>query len=135
MSRTPKLPPALACAAGLLAAGAPAFAAGPASPLTILSQRQAAGERSVTAAIEVQDLDLTTGAGRGELRRRVRYAADELCHGLGDENRAAGLAFVCEDEAVQSAIASESAAIRQAAARSAVRGDAAAPPSASGGGQ
>jgi UrcA family protein len=102
-----------ACALGMLAAGAPAVGQEPAAEFTVTGHAEGTYERSLSAAVVFADLDLTTAAGQTALRRRVRRTAAELCHQLGGEN-ATGLAFVCEDEAVQSAVAIQRSAIAQA---------------------
>jgi UrcA family protein len=103
------------CALGMLAAGAPAICQEPAAEFTVTGHTEGPHERSLSAAVFYVDLDLTTAAGQTALRQRVRRAAAELCHQLGGgPENATGLAFVCEDEAVQSAVEFQRSAIAHA---------------------
>jgi UrcA family protein len=110
-------PLGVACALAMVAAGVPAFSQEPAGEFTITAQGGGPHERSLTASVYYRDLDLTTKGGRAVLRQRVRSTASELCHRLGDDNRSAAVAFVCEDEAVESAANFERAVIAQAMPR------------------
>jgi UrcA family protein len=118
MSRQRNLLPAsvlaLTCAAGLLTLGAPALAADPVSELTITSQSQAGGQLSLSTPVAYRDLDLTTGSGRRELHRRVLHAAQDVCRRVDENNLLSGPAFVCQDDAMKSALPYESAAIHRA---------------------
>jgi UrcA family protein len=104
-----------ACALGMLTAGAPASAQDPAPQFTVTGHGEGPHERSLSAAVFYGDLDLTTAIGRSALRQRVRRTAAELCDRLGGgPENATGLAFVCEDEAVQSAVEFQQTATAQA---------------------
>jgi UrcA family protein len=106
----------VACVAGALAMGAPALGQEPMGEFTIIGHGQGPYESSLSAAVVYADLDLTTTAGRAELQQRVRRTAAELCHELGGgPENATGLAFVCEDEAVQSAAGFQRSAAAHAA--------------------
>lgn len=106
----------VACVAVMLAMAAPAFGQAAMGDFTVIGHGQGPHERSLSAAVVYADLDLTTTAGRAELRRRVRRTAAELCHQLGGgPGNATGLAFACEDEAVQSAAGFQRSAIARAA--------------------
>src|SRR6201993_1289984 len=101
-----------ACAFGMLIAGASASAQEPQPEFTVTGHAEGPHERSLSAAVFYDDLDLTGTAGRAVLRQRVLRTASELCRQLGGgPENAAGLAFVCEDEAVQSAADFQRAAI------------------------
>lgn len=102
----------LACAVGGAAASPPA--SGQDAEFTVVGHGEGPHERTLSAAVYYRDLDLRTKAGRTVLRLRVRRTAAELCHQLRGDDRAAGLAFVCEDEAVEGAAALERAVIAQA---------------------
>jgi len=62
------------------------------------------GPNSLSRAVSLRDLDLTTAAGRDVMNMRIRATARDLCRALG-EDRSAGdaLGASCEDQAVRSA--------------------------------
>jgi UrcA family protein len=121
MKRTPMLSGVL-CVAGVaaLAAAAPSLAQ-PAGEEIIVTGRD--GEvpdnvRTLTQAVSYADLDLSTEAGRRELRHRVNLTARFLCDKLG-ESRTSSVSVVpsCREAAVEDAMkrvgtAEESAAPR-----------------------
>ena len=102
-----------ACALAMLAG--PAAGQQAATEFIVTGHSDGPYERSLSAAVVYADLDLTTTAGRAALRRRVRKTAAELCRQLGGgPENATGSAFVCEDEAVQSAAEFQRSAIARA---------------------
>ena len=105
----------VACATLAMAASAPAAGQEPATEFTVTGHAEGPHERSLSAAVFYGDLDLTRPGGRALLRQRVRRTASELCRQLGGgPENATGLAFVCEDEAVQSAAEFQRTAIAHA---------------------
>jgi UrcA family protein len=107
------------CGLAVLAVGAPAVGQTPPEEFAVVAQAAGPHDRSLSAAVFYGDLDLATPDGRAALRRRIRRTASELCHRLDSgPSNATGLAFVCEDEAVQGADEFQRAVIAQAAPRS-----------------
>jgi UrcA family protein len=99
----------------MLAAAAPALGQESAVQFTVRGHSERPHEHSLSAAVVYADLDLTTSAGQAALRQRVRKTARELCRQLdGGPENATGLAFVCEDEAVEGAAGFQRTAIARA---------------------
>jgi UrcA family protein len=59
--------------------------------------------RTLSQAVSYADLDLSTSAGRSELRQRVKLTARFLCDKLGESN-SSSLTPSCRDEASKSAM-------------------------------
>jgi UrcA family protein len=97
------------CGAGLLSAGMSAYAQEAVSQFADVP----AGH-SLSSTVAYRDLDLTTLAGRAELRRRVWVAAKQLCSRLDSTSEIAGVAPSCEDAARIKVIETERAIIAQA---------------------
>jgi UrcA family protein len=104
----------VACAFGLLSAGAPAHAQDAHNDFTIIVQGDTPHPDTLSARVPYGDLDLTTWSGQKVLMHRVREAAHAMCRQLDDEPGPVELAFQCEDQAVQKAAADESAVIARA---------------------
>jgi UrcA family protein len=103
----------LAAAATLAAASAPAFSADATGDLAITSKAAGRDGRSVSASIDVRDLDLSTASGRRELSVRVRRTAKALCGRFHEgPTDSAWVGFACEDDAVASAGDLQQAATR-----------------------
>lgn len=60
--------------------------------------------RSASAAVSYADLDLSTGAGRRELRRRVSLTARFLCDRLGETDVSSAVVPSCRDAATRDAL-------------------------------
>lgn len=114
MRHLPFAPLGAACAAAVLAAGAPTFGQETMEEFTVLGTINRVDVRQISASVNLQDLDLTTQAGRTQLKQRVRNTAAELCDRLGEPDQAVGMAFACEDDAVHSAAPTVQKVIRQA---------------------
>jgi UrcA family protein len=106
----------VACAVGLLTAGAPALAQDAQSGFTVIA-RGSPHPDTLSARVPYGDLDLITRAGQKTLRQRVRKAAHAMCGQLQDPTDPSGLVFECEDQAVDKAVASEDAVIAKAKAQ------------------
>jgi UrcA family protein len=99
---------ALAAVAGLSIAGLaiPAFAQSSVEELTVTGRygRVPDSVRSLSQAVSYADLDLSTDAGRRELRHRLQLTARYLCEKLGEPSTSDGLAPSCRDAAVKDAM-------------------------------
>lgn len=126
-TRSSPLNAGLACAVAMMVASPPAFGQEPRGGFTLT---ELGG--GLSTAVSYADLDLTTSAGRAELRRRVRHAADELCEKSGDTAPIGMAGYSCADIAARSAAAQQREAIAQATAQTYA---AAATERSSGGGQ
>lgn len=96
-------------AAGGLAASAIAFpaAAQPASEEIIVTGRYGRvpdNVQTVSQSVSYADLDLSTKAGRDELRHRVNLTARFLCDKLGESSTGDALAPSCRQAAVKDAL-------------------------------
>jgi len=61
--------------------------------------------RSLSQAVGYADLDLSTSAGRSELRHRISLTARYLCNKMGESGAGDSLAPSCRDAAVKDAMA------------------------------
>jgi UrcA family protein len=61
--------------------------------------------KSLSQAVSYADLDLSTPAGRDELRRRVRLTARFLCDKLGESDTSSGVTPSCRDASTRDAMA------------------------------
>jgi UrcA family protein len=98
----------LLCAVGLLSAGAPAFGQ------ERVGQFAENSGHGLSASVAYQDLDLTTLAGRNELRRRVWTTARKLCSRLSESEASSAAAPSCEDLARIDVAETQRAIIAQA---------------------
>jgi len=60
--------------------------------------------QSLSQAVSYSDLDLSTAAGRDELRRRVRLTSRWLCEKLGESDTGDAIAPSCRDAATSDAL-------------------------------
>lgn len=113
MSRSRAAPriPVRSLAIGLALAGAAALpAAAQAQPapeeITVTGRYGKVPDsvRSLSQAVSYADLDLSTKAGRDELRRRVNLTARWLCDKLGESGSSAGPIPSCRDAATRDAL-------------------------------
>lgn len=107
-----------ALAAGLAGLSAPAYAQ-TVEEVTVTARFGPDGEPSVLSqAVSYSDLDLTTEAGRDELKRRINTTARDLCAKLGEPGRTStGPVPSCEQGALDSAREQQRLAIAQARPR------------------
>jgi len=84
----------------------PAFAQ-PSEEIVVMGRYGAAPDsaRSLSQAVSYADLDLSTPAGRTELRRRLNLTARFLCDKLGESASSTGPAPSCRDAATRDALA------------------------------
>jgi len=61
--------------------------------------------QSLSQAVSYADLDLSTAAGRSELRHRLNLTARFLCDKLGESDTSTGIVPSCRDAAVKDAMA------------------------------
>jgi UrcA family protein len=98
----------VAALAGTSAMVAPAAAQAPPPPeeIVVLGRYGTAPDsvRSLSQPVSYADLDLSTSAGRDELRRRVRLTARFLCDKLGESSSGSGPAPSCRDAATRDAL-------------------------------
>ncbi|HEY3695916.1 UrcA family protein [Phenylobacterium sp.] len=107
-------------AAGVVLAGAPAFAQ-TVEELTVTGRMGPDGEpRSLSRAVSYSDLDLTLASDQAALKSRVKDTARDLCDQLG-EGDAASVPIVpsCRDAAYRDAMSQVKIAIAEAPARNA----------------
>jgi UrcA family protein len=88
-----------------IAAATPAMAQNSSQEITVSGEYGTAPDnvRSLSIPVSYADLDLSTEAGRGLLRHRIRLTARFLCNKLGD-NAAGPVAPTCRDSAVTKAM-------------------------------
>ena len=92
--------------AALIAAGAPAFAQ-PAPEEIIVEGRYGRvpdSVQSLSQPVSYADLDLSTKAGRDELRHRINLTARFLCDKLGESDTSTGVTPSCRDGATKDAM-------------------------------
>ncbi len=108
----------LGAVAAALAIAAPGFAQ-PSEEIVVMGRLGPAPDsaRSLSQAVSYADLDLSTPAGRSELRRRVNLTARFLCDKLGESASSIGPAPSCRDSAVRDALARVGTLEAQAAPR------------------
>lgn len=95
-----------AVAAVALTVAAPAFGQAPVEEIVVMGRYGTAPDsvRSLSQPVSYADLDLSTPAGRDELRRRVRLTARFLCDKLGEGASSSGPAPSCRDAASRDAL-------------------------------
>lgn len=94
-------------AAGVaLTAAVPVFAQASSEEITVMGRygRVPDSVRSLSQAVSYADLDLSTKAGRDELRRRVNLTARYLCERLGETDTSSAVVPSCRDGAVRDAM-------------------------------
>jgi UrcA family protein len=95
---------ALVGTAPLLAQNAPAPT--PDEEITVTGRfgRVPDSVRTLSQAVSYSDLDLSTAAGKAEIRRRINLTARYLCDRLGESASSAGPAGSCRDAASRDAM-------------------------------
>jgi UrcA family protein len=61
--------------------------------------------QTASAPVSYADLDLSTGAGRDELKHRIHLTSRYLCDKLGETDSSSGVTPSCQDAAYQDAMA------------------------------
>lgn len=105
--RKPKVTAPALFVAGLLFATATAGMAQPPPEEIIVTGRYGQvpdSVRSLSQNVSYADLDLSTKAGKDELRRRVSLTARFLCEKMGETETSSSVASSCRDAAVKDAI-------------------------------
>lgn len=110
MTAQRKLSPLLAAVlagSALISAAANANAQTTVEELTVTGRYGPAPDnaQSLSQAVSYADLDLSTTAGRHELRRRIHYTARYLCDKLGESETSGPLAPSCMKAAESDAMA------------------------------
>lgn len=105
MTRIPKIAGAI-FAATVLASGAPVLAQQTTEEITVLGRYGDAPDsvRTLSQAVSYADLDLSTKAGKDEIRRRLNLTARFLCDKLGESASATGPTPSCRDDATRDAM-------------------------------
>ena len=95
-----------AAAVALTAAIAAPALAQPSEEIVVVGRFGTAPDsvRSLSQPVSYADLDLSTPAGRNELRRRVRLTARFLCDKLGENTSVSGPVPSCRDAASRDAL-------------------------------
>jgi UrcA family protein len=104
-----KIPMRALCLLGgavLAATAAPAFAQYEDEEITVTGRYGTVPDSapSLSQAISYRDLDLSTQAGRAELRHRVKLTARYLCGKLGESNSTSGVGQSCQQAATEDAL-------------------------------
>ncbi|WP_022681498.1 UrcA family protein [Sphingobium bisphenolivorans] len=95
----------IALAGFMLAAAVPALAQSDEEIIVMGRYGQVPSNvQSLSQAVSYADLDLSTAAGRAELRHRVSLTARYLCGRLGESDSASPVAPSCRDAATKDAM-------------------------------
>jgi UrcA family protein len=118
MTRIPKIASAI-LAATILAGGAPLLAQQAAEEIVVLGTYGQAPDsaRTLSQAVSYADLDLSTSAGKAEMRRRLNLTARFLCDKLGESGSSTGPTPSCRDAATKDAMSRLGTLEEQAAPR------------------
>ena len=96
----------LLAGAAFLSFAAPALAQSDADELIVTGHygRVPDNVQSLSQTVSYADLDLSSAAGRSELRHRVRLTSRYLCEKLGESDSANGITPTCRDAASKDAM-------------------------------
>jgi UrcA family protein len=103
--------------AGILGAAAPGFAQTVEEVIVTGRGQVPDNVKSLTQSVSYADLDLSTDAGKRELRHRVSLTARYLCDKLGESASSTGAVPSCRDAAVKDAMSRVGTLEAQAAPR------------------
>ena len=108
-----------AAAAAAFAGAAPLLAQQNSEEITVMGRFEEAPDnvRTLSQAVSYADLDLSTNAGKSEMRRRVNLTARFLCDKLGESGGSAGPVPSCRDDAASDAMGRLGTLEEQAAPR------------------
>jgi UrcA family protein len=106
---------AILSGSALLAAVAPAHAQSRVEELTVTGRYGTLPDnvRSISQTVSYADLDLSSDAGRHELKHRISLTARYLCNKLGESDTIGGVIPSCRDTATRDADTQADAVIAQ----------------------
>lgn len=106
-------------AAMALAGAAPLVAQQTSEEITVMGRFEEAPDnvRTLSQAVSYADLDLSTEAGKAEIRRRLNLTARFLCDKLGESGGSTGPVPSCRDAATKDAMSRLGTLEEQAAPR------------------